>query len=58
MLVVFLAFFSQLPFAAAQDAAPSFADLMAQANEAALKLETFHLESSLSVIGTTKDYTT
>ena len=54
VLVVLLAFFSQLPFAAAQDAAPSFVDLMTQANEAALKLETFHLESSLSVIGTTK----
>ena len=45
VLVVLLAFFSQLPFAAAQDAAPSFVDLMTQANQAALKLETFHLES-------------
>ena len=39
VLVVLLAFFSQLPFAAAQDAAPSFVDLVTQANEAALKLE-------------------
>lgn len=54
VLVVFLAFFSQLPFAAAQDAAPSFVDLMTKANQAALKLETFHLESTLSVNATTK----